>query len=509
MKKVVSGLLALLLIAAIPILTTIKVKAASPDIYYEWNFNGNLNEENGANALTLSDKSTSGGYQFTNDGTIALSLGSTDFILEKPFTVTNELDWSIEWRGKTTDVCALFGAQSKATPYFYMAYAVAGYANSFRLVDDANKPIHIPYGEKASKNTEMHTWKLVNNPFTKKLALYMDEVLVGNTKTPSYSCTFTTMFGRFNDAGAGRYGGEVDFIKVSIKEPDANGVDYKEIKTDYYYEWNFNGNLNEGSGSNNLTPSIYSVPGGYSFSNNGTIVLQYKTTSFTLEKPFYLGSDVEWTIEWRGLITDNSTLFGAEVCRLPFIYICPWVAGYGNSFRIADTSGNVIQLPYGTNANDNYDMHTWKVSNDPVTHTVRLFMDDNEISSLEKEFYTMYITHLFGQFDLAGSVNYGGEIDYIKVWTQTKEIVDVNQQSTETTVPEVTTKAPTTSAPITTTVPVATNVPVTETPVTDTTPGITSVPETEAPKKSGCGSAISVFTLVAAVLASAAVIKKR
>jgi hypothetical protein len=219
MKKVVSGLLALLLIAAIPILTTIKVKAASPDIYYEWNFNGNLNEENGANALTLSDKSTSGGYQFTNDGTIALSLGSTDFILEKPFTVTNELDWSIEWRGKTTDVCALFGAQSKATPYFY----------------------------------------------------------------------------------------------------------------------------------------------------------------------------------------------------------------------------------------------------------------------------------------LAGSVNYGGEIDYIKVWTQTKEIVDVNQQSTETTVPEVTTKAPTTSAPITTT----------ETPVTDTTPGITSVPETEAPKKSGCGSAISVFTLVAAVLASAAVIKKR
>ncbi len=187
---------------------------------YRWDFD-DLNEANGLNNLTDSAKSTKN-YTF-EDGCIVLSDRTTDFEMAETISLSPWTDWSIEWRAQLSANSALFGTAASEQNFVYLAYGVSGWGLPFRMVDANNKVLTIKYGDYATLNTEMNTWKAEYSSDENRLTLkFFNEEnqeweVVGAGTPPAFNFELTHMFGRHGSTNV-CLNGQVDYIEVFIGE---------------------------------------------------------------------------------------------------------------------------------------------------------------------------------------------------------------------------------------------------------------------------------------------------
>ncbi|MBE6574939.1 MAG: hypothetical protein E7654_01535 [Ruminococcaceae bacterium] len=187
---------------------------------YRWDFD-DLNEANGLNNLTDSAKSTKN-YTF-EDGCIVLSDRTTDFEMAETISLSPWTDWSIEWRAQLSANSALFGTAASEQNFVYLAYGVSGWGLPFRMVDANNKVLTIKYGDYATLNTEMNTWKAEYSADENRLTLkfFNEETqeweVVGAGSPPAFNFELTHMFGRHGSTDV-CLNGQVDYIEVFIGE---------------------------------------------------------------------------------------------------------------------------------------------------------------------------------------------------------------------------------------------------------------------------------------------------
>ncbi|MCQ2428516.1 MAG: sialate O-acetylesterase [Clostridia bacterium] len=193
------------------------------EITLHWDFN-NLSEENGYSDLTLSSRSGSGDYKL-EDGKIILGGRNTDFVLAKPFFLAQNFDWSIEWRGLTTNSSALFGTDYSKNDFIYAAFCTSSWNYPFRMVSSTGTAAMIPYGSYADKNREMNTWKIEYKKDTRQMTLYfmgsdgkLTETVGSYTWSGDFTFNITNMFGRFASGSTlVCWTGEMDYITVMAR----------------------------------------------------------------------------------------------------------------------------------------------------------------------------------------------------------------------------------------------------------------------------------------------------
>ena len=198
-------------------------KPEGSEITLHWDFN-DLNEENGYSDLTLSSRSGAGDYKF-EDGKIVLGTRNTDFVLAKPFFLAQNFDWSIEWRGWTSNSSAIFGTDYSKNDFIYAAYCTGSWNYPFRMVSSTGTAAMIPYGDYVNKNKEMNTWKIDYKKDTKTMTLYYmgpDGTLseeVGSYKwSGDFTFNITNMFGRYASGSTlVCWIGEMDYITVMAR----------------------------------------------------------------------------------------------------------------------------------------------------------------------------------------------------------------------------------------------------------------------------------------------------
>lgn len=195
------------------------------ELVLQWDFN-DLTEMNSYSDLSLSSRSGSGNYSF-KDGNIVLPTRETDFTLAKPFRLAQNFDWSIEWRGMTGQSSALFGAEYSKNNFIYVAYKTASWDNPFRMVSSTGTTAMIPYGNYASKNAEMNTWKIDYKASTRTMTLYFlgdgkSSEVVGTYKwNDDFTFNITNIFGRYGSASTVVcWNGEMDYVKVVARTAD-------------------------------------------------------------------------------------------------------------------------------------------------------------------------------------------------------------------------------------------------------------------------------------------------
>lgn len=190
------------------------------EITLRWNFN-DLTEENGYSDLTLSSRSGAGNYKFEN-GRIVLGDRNTDFVLAQPFFLAQNFDWSIEWRGWTSNSSAIFGTDYSKNDFIYAAYCTSSWNYPFRMVSSTGTAAMIPYGSYVDKNKEMNTWKIDYKADTKTMTLYymgpdgtLSEVVGTYTWSGDFTFNITNMFGRYASGSTlVCWIGEMDYINV-------------------------------------------------------------------------------------------------------------------------------------------------------------------------------------------------------------------------------------------------------------------------------------------------------
>ena len=392
------------------------------DATYRWDFN-DMTEENGANNLTDSEKSTKA-YTIQN-GVITTTDKTTDFKLATPFSLTNEYDWSIEWKAQLEGASCLFGTESSKNNFLYLAYEVNAWSNPFRLVTDEGIAYMIPYGDYAAKNTEMNTWRaeytIADSTLT--LKFYNESTktweVVGSTVISSkFELNFTHMFGRYTPDATVCLNGKVDYVQVVTKQKPAVTI------SDISYRWDFN-DLTEKNGANNLTDSTRSTKQ-YSL-KNGVITTQGHTTDFKLSEKIWLSNTFDWAIEWKAKLNSTSCLLGDASSQNNFLYLAYEVAGWDNPFRMVTDDGTKIMIPYGSYATKNTSMNTWKAEYVASTKTLTLYFYNESTKNWETvgskivdQTFNFYFTHLFGRYTPDTDVCMNGQVDYVQVTTKQK-----------------------------------------------------------------------------------------
>lgn len=405
-------------------------------INYRWDFN-NLNEAKGQNNLALSALSTEKGnnnYEFS-DGKITSKSSAPDFAMEKPITLTNEFDWTIQWEAKLNTSSFLFATDNVRVnntdqSFIYLAYTAAfNPPYIFKMVDDNGKILAaIEYGTYKDANNSMNTWKVEYKADTKTLALCFLNgntwETVGTTSPGQFTATFTHMFGRYKETGSNNMTGTFEYIDVSFTEKisTANIIDY---------EWNFDNNeLTEKDGKNNLTLSEASQNTGNTNYNitdgiyNGAINGNNNAPEFKMDKSFTISNEYSWSIEWRTKLNGGSLLFGTENSTKDIIYLAYGTTGFSvpKPFRIVTGTGAQIMIAYGDYAaKNNTALNTWKAEYNKVTGILALKMLNNDVwetvGTTSPGKFSATFTHMFGRYNDVGLVNLKGSVDYIKVST--------------------------------------------------------------------------------------------
>lgn len=200
------------------------------------------------------------------------------------------------------------------------------------------------------------------------------------------------------------------------------------VITEIAYEWNFNkGDLTEKSGKNDLTVSektganaAYSIANGIYTSTNSL-------TNFKMAQPVKITSENDWCIEWRGVVTTNSALFGTAGNWTNFMYIAYSVPfEVENPMRLVGADGTAIMIPYGSYAEYNTKgMATWKLEYIASTGRVTLYLNNTiPVGTVDVPagWYAEF-THLFGSYTTEVNVDYYGSMDWVKISTTEEKIV--------------------------------------------------------------------------------------
>lgn len=188
------------------------------------------------------------------------------------------------------------------------------------------------------------------------------------------------------------------------------------------YEWNFdNGDLTEKNGLNDLTLAAKSKISGEYFIANGKYVSTNSKTNFRLDSPIRISRDFDWTIEWRGMLGNNSALLGTAGNWTNFLYLAYMVPfEVENPFRIVGADGTAIMIPYGDYASYNTSsMNTWRAEYHSAENTLTLYLNDTITvgsASLPDGWYAEF-TNLFGSYFEGVDVDFMGAMDWIRVTT--------------------------------------------------------------------------------------------
>ena len=211
-------------------------------------------------------------------------------------------------------------------------------------------------------------------------------------------------------------------INVTVYEIDTERVEYR---------WDFT-DLTTTTGDNNLTISTaakalglengYTLTGGI-YKNNSTAAA--KRPDFRAEKPMYVDSLHDWTIEWASDLNSNSTLLGPDSTdhtnadeMLGYIYLSH--AAY-KKIKFVPEVGKAIYLDYGEYLDKTTEMNCWRIEYTAEDNTLRLFvsLDEgttwNDVSTAVGGEFSATFTNIFGRPFGTGKIAFTGECDYIKI----------------------------------------------------------------------------------------------
>ncbi len=188
-----------------------------------------------------------------------------------------------------------------------------------------------------------------------------------------------------------------------------------ESNTHTHYNWEFEGLSTTESDNNELTLSERSAADGYRFENG--ILTSDRQADFKLENNIILSYDKNWTIEWKGMLSDNSILLGNEYSTNGYIFLAPYTETMAFAIRIVDDNGKKTYIPYMDSASKNSEMNVWKLEYNKSTGMICLYLNNDIIqeSEISKEF-KLTLTNLLGRYG-SDNVNYcyTGSLDYLKI----------------------------------------------------------------------------------------------
>lgn len=184
---------------------------------YSWSFDS-LNEAEGKNNLTLSERSTENGYNITPEGVLTSNSRLVDFNMAVPVTLTSESDWEIEWAGIMLDNGILLGGSFNTKGYIYLAPYAQNMGYSVRMVDDSGQTFYLPYGKYAVSNGGLNSWKICYKSEDKTISLYSYDTLVTSLEIEkSFSFTFTNVLGRYGSENVNYcYMGALDRLQITL-----------------------------------------------------------------------------------------------------------------------------------------------------------------------------------------------------------------------------------------------------------------------------------------------------
>ena len=193
------------------------------------------------------------------------------------------------------------------------------------------------------------------------------------------------------------------------------------------YEWNFDkGDLTEKNGKNNLTVSEKTGGNAAYTIENGIYTSTNSLTNFKMEHPVRLGTDSDWTIEWRGVVETNSALFGTAGNWTNFMYIAYSVPfEVENPLRLVGSDGTALMIPYGAYAGYNTKgMNTWKLSYVASAKRAMLYLNNTiPVGTVEVPAgWTAEFTNLFGSYTTEVNVDYWGSVDWVRISTTEEQI---------------------------------------------------------------------------------------
>lgn len=202
----------------------------------------------------------------------------------------------------------------------------------------------------------------------------------------------------------------------------------QRIINEISYEWNFNkGDLTEKNGKNNLTVSEKTGNNAAYTIANGIYTSTNSLTNFAMEHPVRISTENDWRIEWRGVVTTNSALFGTAGNWTNFMYIAYSVPfEVENPLRLVGADGTALMIPYGSYAEYNTrGMATWKLEYTASTGRMTLYLNNTipvGTISVPAGWYAEF-TNLFGSYTSEVNVDYFGSIDWVKISTTEEHIV--------------------------------------------------------------------------------------
>ena len=205
-------------------------------------------------------------------------------------------------------------------------------------------------------------------------------------------------------------GGDMEFTLNLSFEKGGEGETDKTV-----YEWSFD-DLYEKNRKNDLTASERSDISKYSI-EDGVLQLSERMVDFSLKNKVTLTCDVDWDIEWKGSVEDNSILIGGEYSTTGYILLAPYAENLGYSIRVVDDMGKAYYLPYNDRASMNGSVNEWKVSYSTTTRTLTLYSNGNIVSLVRvNEDFSLSFTNLLGRYG-SEDVNYCyiGKLDRMKI----------------------------------------------------------------------------------------------
>lgn len=211
-------------------------------------------------------------------------------------------------------------------------------------------------------------------------------------------------------------------INVVVYEIDTERVEYR---------WDFK-DLTSTTGDNDLRISTaakalglekgYTLTGGV-YKNNSTTAA--KRPDFKAEKPMYIDSLHDWTIEWASALNSNSTLLGPDSTDHTnademFGYLYLSHAAY-KKIKFVPEVGKAIFLDYGQYLDKATEMNCWRIEYTASDNMLRLkiSLDEgttwNDVSTAVGGEFSTTFTNIFGRAYGTGKIAFTGECDYIKI----------------------------------------------------------------------------------------------
>lgn len=240
------------------------------------------------------------------------------------------------------------------------------------------------------------------------------------------------------------------------KTASVNVAVTKTVAEKVTYRWDFN-DLTATGTKNDLTVSegavYYGADKNYALTDGVLVVDKTAANAyaerpdFTLEKPFTLNSENDWTIEWRGSTYNASCVLMGQAHDDPegnttkagYIYLAS-TTDFDSSedgklypLRFVPETGPTLTISYGDYKSTNYSMNSWRLAYTKSDNKMTLYVSEDEgvtwasVTAVSAGTFSTNFKTLLGRMRGNGYLNYYGQMDYIQVdFMQEYEIEGTN-----------------------------------------------------------------------------------